>query len=249
MNIGLASGSAVYSDYPAAYLKAGSASTREDVWESARKEEQRYRELFAVDPTNEVLANKFVHLFPVFQYLSTLPNLFNRVSLCPERNPPSSILFPLNPQQRIPDGGQTISRDIEEFRENFHIYTEGALRLIDWNNVVVAGGAVLASLLCNSQVAKSNLERRRFYREGPYKKADIDLFLIGYGPGSEDQAKKKMVELFNQIQEALPLSCTCFRTSHTVTIVSQFPYKHIQIVLRLYQSPAEVLIGFDLDAR
>ena len=34
----------------------------------------------------------------------------------------------------------------------------------------------------------------------------------------------------------------------TVSIHSQYPYRAIQIVLRLYQSPAEILAGFDVDA-
>lgn len=38
-----------------------------------------------------------------------------------------------------------------------------------------------------------------------------------------------------------------FRSKHAVTIVSQWPYRHIQIILRLYKSPAEVLMGFDVD--
>jgi hypothetical protein len=29
---------------------------------------------------------------------------------------------------------------------------------------------------------------------------------------------------------------------------AQYPFRHIQIVLRLYSSPAEVLTGFDVDA-
>lgn len=29
---------------------------------------------------------------------------------------------------------------------------------------------------------------------------------------------------------------------------AQYPYRAVQIVLRLYQSPAEVLAGFDVDA-
>ena len=43
-------------------------------------------------------------------------------------------------------------------------------------------------------------------------------------------------------------SVVCFRTKHTVTLVSQFPFKHIQIILRLYKSPAETLLGFDVDS-
>lgn len=38
------------------------------------------------------------------------------------------------------------------------------------------------------------------------------------------------------------------RTKHAVTIVGQYPNRHVQIVLRIYHSPAEVLMGFDIDS-
>lgn len=38
------------------------------------------------------------------------------------------------------------------------------------------------------------------------------------------------------------------RTSRAVTILNSYPYRHVQIILRLYRSPAEVLLGFDIDA-
>jgi len=35
----------------------------------------------------------------------------------------------------------------------------------------------------------------------------------------------------------------------TVHVLSaQYPYRSVQIVLRLYHSPAEILAGFDIDA-
>lgn len=38
------------------------------------------------------------------------------------------------------------------------------------------------------------------------------------------------------------------RTLRAITFVSAFPYRKIQIVLRLYKTLAEVLHGFDVDA-
>ncbi|KAI9217735.1 hypothetical protein BC828DRAFT_390400 [Blastocladiella britannica] len=57
-----------------------------------------------------------------------------------------------------------------------------------------------------------------------------------------------MCALYEQIMGAIPFDVVAVRSSHAVTIVSQFPCRHIQIVLRLYKSPAEVLMGFDVDA-
>lgn len=37
------------------------------------------------------------------------------------------------------------------------------------------------------------------------------------------------------------------RTKNAITIASQYPIRHVQIVLRLYQSVSEILTGFDID--
>ena len=47
-------------------------------------------------------------------------------------------------------------------------------------------------------------------------------------------------------REAARLASTV--AAHAVTLVSQYPFRHIQVVLRLYSSPAEVLCGFDVDS-
>ncbi|KAJ3167489.1 hypothetical protein HK101_011768 [Irineochytrium annulatum] len=56
-----------------------------------------------------------------------------------------------------------------------------------------------------------------------------------------------MESLYDTIMGSVPFDMMAFRTPHAVTIVSQYPFRHVQIVLRLYTSPAEVLTGFDVD--
>jgi hypothetical protein len=36
-------------------------------------------------------------------------------------------------------------------------------------------------------------------------------------------------------------------TKNAITIASQYPTRHIQVVLRIYKSPSEILTGFDVD--
>lgn len=38
------------------------------------------------------------------------------------------------------------------------------------------------------------------------------------------------------------------RTKRAITILCSYPYRHVQVILRLYKSPAEVLLGFDIDS-
>lgn len=202
-------------------------------------------------------------------------------------------VFPLSAPQleKAKQGGSSIV-DHKEFLRNFDVFTEGntfilffwqvgQFRFMNWDNVFVAGGSVLAALLplpgehgkskipaiwCNNLIS-DNQTRRNYYHKLAYKNSDIDIFLYGL---NEEQANEKLKEIFFSIQEALPCPPICFRypiawnstqifrSKHAVSIVSQFPYRHIQIVLRLYKSPAEILMvsvfwyrqqekGFDVD--
>ena len=37
------------------------------------------------------------------------------------------------------------------------------------------------------------------------------------------------------------------RTKRACTILNQYPFRHVQVILRLYKNPGEVLLGFDID--
>jgi len=74
---------------------------------------------------------------------------------------------------------------------------------------------------------------------------DIDLFLCGL---DEEEARAKIrhihdVILSNCVQDPLVMV-----NGHAVTFYLEFPTRAIQVVSRLYRSPAEVLLGFDVDA-
>ena len=47
---------------------------------------------------------------------------------------------------------------------------------------------------------------------------------------------------------SVPRQIYAVRSLRTVTFVSEFPLRKVQIVLRLYKALAEVLHGFDVDA-
>ena len=75
-----------------------------------------------------------------------------------------------------------------------------------------------------------------------------------------------MHDIYKAVCASAPWSVTCVRRAKTVTIYSElltyilitkqfdnfvsatYPYRPVQIVLRLYQSPAEILANFDVDS-
>lgn len=72
---------------------------------------------------------------------------------------------------------------------------------------------------------------------------------------SSEDANEKVREIYFTIKRNLPSESNAdpdsplvVRSNRAVTIVGKFPCRHIQIITRLYKSPAEVLIGFDVDA-
>ncbi|ORZ31172.1 hypothetical protein BCR44DRAFT_1276921 [Catenaria anguillulae PL171] len=119
----------------------------------------------------------------------------------------------------------------------------GRARLPELGQCVCCRGSVQACLT-HLDPSTSYGDRRDYFLE-KHAAADIDLFLYGL---DEEAAKKKMEEIYDQITDAVPFEMVAIRTTHSVSICAQFPYRHIQIILRLYASPAETLMGFDVDS-
>jgi len=142
-------------------------------------------------------------------------------------------------QETVPVGTYSIC-SASQFEKNFNTFSENMLRHLNWDNVIVAGGAVNACLL----PVPEGVNLRKYYNDKKYTKSDIDMFI--YGLSSRD-AEKKMIEIADTIVKSLPVPAICIRSTHAISIVSQYPYRHIQIISKLYKSPLEVLMSFDID--
>lgn len=130
-----------------------------------------------------------------------------------------------------------------EFNKHFEAYTENLLRHINWNNVVCAGGAVNACLMPVPESYKNKISE--YYNKIKYTDSDVDLFIYGLSPLD---AENKLIEITNKICNALPCPAICIRSTNAISIVSQYPFRHIQIITKLYKSPLEVIMSFDIDS-
>lgn len=136
--------------------------------------------------------------------------------------------------------------DKDEFYDNFDIFTERILENINWNNVCMAGGSVEAILRkIPKKYCKNNTTKREWYHNIAYPSSDIDLFIYGL---SDRECTKKLYELYESITKMIPKNCKCIRSSRAITIVSEYPYRHVQLILKNHQSPAEILLQFDVDS-
>eukprot|EP00668_Euglena_longa_P044091 GGOE01058684.1.p1 GENE.GGOE01058684.1~~GGOE01058684.1.p1 ORF type:complete len:1789 (-),score=486.60 GGOE01058684.1:265-5601(-) len=213
------------------------AAARSGLLKEAIAQENEYRRTFAQDRQNATLDDPYATLIPVANYSDIFSCL-----------PPSVVprVFALGEKGKLPGEASIVAPD--RFRRNFELFTEGLLQHLNWDNVFVAGGSVLACLQpVPPKYASSNHLTREYYHDEAYKSSDIDLFIYGL---DEDAAKEKLQEIFHSICErTMPLAPTiAFRSTNAISVVSQYPFRHVQIITRLYKSPAEVLMGFDVDS-
>ena len=82
-------------------------------------------------------------------------------------------------------------------------------------------------------------------RSRSHKSRDIDLFLYGL---DAEQAKAKIQEIHAAITETSHRPPLVIVNGHAVTFYREFPNRSIQVITRLYKSPSEVLLGFDVDS-
>lgn len=135
---------------------------------------------------------------------------------------------------------------LDEFKLNLNCFTNGIFEKMDWNNVCVMGGVLSACVLPIPEKYRENcFTRRDYFHNIGYKGSDIDLYIYGL---DEKAATDKLISLCNYFKELIPMCEISFlRTCYTVTIVTRFPYRHIQIVAKIYNNIPELLLGVDVD--
>ncbi|KAF9266483.1 ankyrin [Marasmius fiardii PR-910] len=227
-------------------LPKGAGVFLDDVLQPSLDDEAELRKIFATDRQNTRLNDKYVGLVDVFDAPEDIRAIRARV-VKDEEDLTAEYVMPLSETDRKKEGEPCVVSDLEEFKKNWSVFTEGSLsQLLEWDNVVAAGGAVLACLTPLPESAKASKRAiRKYYHSAAYPTSDVDLFLYGMTP---EEAEVKITKIYEAVRDSVPWDVTCVRTKHTVSIHSQYPYRSVQIVLRLYNSPAEILAGFDIDA-
>lgn len=125
---------------------------------------------------------------------------------------------------------QTISNN--DFNMEFSKKTYDLLTYINWSNVVVAGGSIV-NIVTKSQ-AKLN---------------DIDLFVYGL---DKEKGLAKIDHVINAIKqkaEDLKYETRVYMNDHVINIYVFDTKKllQVQIILRLYDTLAQIMVGFDVD--
>lgn len=203
--------------------------------------ESKLREIYAQQPDHPVVrANHLVPIFENSPITTRARDLSNESSA--EKD---SYLLSLPEGLRRKHGSLATVQSLKDFRTNFNIFSESSLAELKWDNVVVAGSAVNTSLLpVDAPYNESRRALRHYYHDKLAPASDVDLFLYGL---SEEEAIEKIKQIERSVRDSVLSETTTVRTKNAITIVSEYPVRHVQIVLRLYKSISEILTGFDVD--
>lgn len=189
------------------------------------EKENYLRKAFVEKRESTELSNFYIDLIDVYENVDT----FRFTSLDKEESSIPMILCPN--REKFPIGESSIN-SFPLFLSYINEFSSACFEGFNWDNVFLAGGVVLGSLTPNP--------------EG-FRSSDLDLFIYGL---SKEEANDKVESILSQIQKnfASLNPILIVRTNNSITVIRGFPHRNIQIVLRLYKSPAEVLLGFDVDS-
>eukprot|EP01117_Protostelium_nocturnum_P006255 TRINITY_DN2256_c0_g3_i1.p1 TRINITY_DN2256_c0_g3~~TRINITY_DN2256_c0_g3_i1.p1 ORF type:complete len:1398 (+),score=544.34 TRINITY_DN2256_c0_g3_i1:123-4316(+) len=223
-----------------------SSLTVANKYQLLKSEEDYYRKLFATNRNHNALKDPHLLLINVHknmdlffleldEEIDTIPKLCTAAVS-------SRTKFLMSVDGAVPNLNYDCTVvDQPTFFHNFNVFTEGQLVHLDWNNVFAAGGSILACLM----PTPPSINLSEYYHVQAYKSSDIDLFIYGLTP---KEANQKLEQIFDEICKAYGSQVMAVRTRHAITLVTEFPRRNIQIILRLYSSPAEILMGFDVDS-
>lgn len=164
-----------------AQVPTGPAALLSPVLQPSLDDEAELRRLFATDKTNARLNDIHVGLVDVFDAPDTIRTTRGREVELSEDDLNTEYVMPLSPSQRRSEGAPAMVASLDGFKKNWSIFTENSLlQLLDWDNVIAAGGSVLACLMAiPDSTKKSTKALREYLHKTTFPSSDIDLFLWG----------------------------------------------------------------------
>lgn len=132
-----------------------------------------------------------------------------------------------------------IQQNDQAYIKNFEKITEGALRGLQWDNLLVAGSVALQALL--------DMDNTAYAYDDEKPNSHISIFFYGL---NAFQANLKLRQIEDLLKSNLgPNAEACvLRTESVVEFHVNHPYKSAHVSLTTFQSPTEILSQFNLDA-
>ncbi|KAF7562776.1 hypothetical protein G7046_g1351 [Stylonectria norvegica] len=251
----IASSAAVMADLPklpvplaelGRYISQNPETPMVDIIEPYRQYEATLRTVYAQDRQNPILKDPYLNVLPLFTEDTELMTTRARNLDAESDEEKGRYVMALPDDKRRPHGSPATVVNFDEFQKNFNVFSESSLVDVNWDNVVAAGSSVVNCVLpVPKEFNTTKRKLREYYHEKFCPASDVDLFLYGL---THEEAIEKILQIEQAIRDALLNEVTVVRTKYAITIASQYPVRHIQIVLRVYKSVSEILTGFDIDA-
>jgi hypothetical protein len=205
--------------------------------------ENKLREIFAQQPDHPAVTKS--HLIGLFHKDNPTPKAQPRLPDKQSDEIRDKYLLPIPDTDRKHPGDAAVVPNIAQFKTNFNVFSESSLVDLDWSNVVAAGSSVVTALLpVPAPHNESKRTQRAYYHQTLAPASDVDLFIYGL---NEEEAIDKIKSIERAVRDSILSETTTIRTKNAITIASEYPTRHVQIVLRLYKSVTEILTGFDVD--
>ena len=154
----------------------------DSVLQQAVQAEREIRTLFASDPTNDQLQDRYLGLINVFAVHPAVRRSRARRIRVNTTDIYDHYVFPVDAVHRKPDLMPSTVPSVDAFKQYWDVFTHGALskmRSQDWENVVAAGGSVLACLMAPHPKIEDLVKLNEYYQSDVYASCDIDLFIWG----------------------------------------------------------------------
>lgn len=132
-----------------------------------------------------------------------------------------------------------IQQNDDAYTKNFEKITQGALRGLQWDNIIVAGSIALQALLHKDHTAHAN--------DGDALNNDISIFLYGLNATQANLKLRQIETLWKSNLDPNAEVCV-LRNESKVEFRVNRPYKSAHVALTISQSPTEILSRFHLDA-
>ena len=180
------------------------------------QQEDHFRRLFATNRASAELNSPTLHLSDVYAD-------DGRSWTYAPSNVPADCLYLTHRQRRIAIGGAALV-DRAAFTRRWDAFSHGLFGALDWRNVVVAGGAVLACMLRGN--GDSDEDSAVDDVDGDaYGSSDIDLFVYGVDVAA---ANAKLRAIYECVRARVP-QAQVVRTGNAVTIIPGYPHRYIQV--------------------
>lgn len=152
----------------------------DEVLQPSLQDEAELRKLFATDKGNARLRDIRVGLVDIFAAPSDIRTTRARI-IKDDADLDTHHVMALPNCLRRKEGSPAMVENLEAFKKNWAIFTEGSLsQLPDWSNVIAAGGSVQACLRpLPKSAAGSKRAMRKYFHDKAFPSSDVDLFLYG----------------------------------------------------------------------